>query len=153
VTEFSAYWAEHPSLFVAPAGEPDPERRALLVLKWFLSTLKEQHNPKDENGKKKRLKPLNPFLGELFIGKWEDEAGTTNLVSEQISHHPPATAFNVWNDKHGVRVSSLVSKSREKSNQYSCKDISPLKRISLAQCTSTGKATLSFISTSTTKIT
>ena len=50
------------------------------------------------------MKPLNPFLGELFIGKWEDEAGTTNLVAEQVSHHPPATACNIWNDKHGVRV-------------------------------------------------
>jgi hypothetical protein len=73
-------------------------------LKWFLSTLKQQHSNKDDNGKRKKMKPLNPFLGELFIGKWEDEAGTTNLVAEQVSHHPPATACNIWNDKHGVRV-------------------------------------------------
>jgi len=106
IVEFSAYWAEHPSLFVAPASEPDPEKRALLVLKWFLSTLKQQHNSKDENGKKKRMKPLNPFLGEIFQGKWVDEAGTTNLVAEQVSHHPPATAFNLWNDEHGMRVCS-----------------------------------------------
>lgn len=84
MVEFSAYWAEHPSLFVAPASEPDPEKRALLVLKWFLSTLKQQHSSKDENGKKKRMKPLNPFLGEIFLGKWVDEAGTTNLVAEQV---------------------------------------------------------------------
>jgi len=84
VTEFSGYWAEHPSLFVAPASATDPEKRALLVLKWFLSTLKQQHNPRDEEGKKKRLKPLNPFLGELFLGKWEDGSGTTNLVAEQV---------------------------------------------------------------------
>jgi len=50
------------------------------------------------------MKPLNPFLGECFVGKWLDEAGTTNLVSEQVSHHPPATAFNCWNDEHGVRA-------------------------------------------------
>ncbi|CAL3972834.1 unnamed protein product, partial [Diplocarpon coronariae] len=30
------------------------------------------------------MKPLNPFLGELFLGKWVDEAGTTNLVAEQV---------------------------------------------------------------------
>jgi len=82
--EYSAYWCEHPFLFVAPAHEPDPEKRVLLVLKWFLSTLKQQHNNKDENGKKKKMKPLNPFLGELFLGKWEDAAGTTNLVAEQV---------------------------------------------------------------------
>lgn len=84
MTEFSAYWAEHPSLFVAPANEPDPEKRALLVLKWFLSTLRGQHSNKDGNGKKKRMKPLNPFLGEIFIGQWDDAAGTTKLVTEQV---------------------------------------------------------------------
>lgn len=104
MVEFSTYWAEHPSLFVAPALESDPEKRMLLVLKWFLSTLKHQHSPVDDNGKKKKLKPLNPFLGEVFIGKWSDDAGETKLVAEQVSHHPPATAYNCWNDRHGVRV-------------------------------------------------
>jgi hypothetical protein len=76
--------------------------------------LKQQHSNKDENGKKKRMKPLNPFLGELFIGKWEDEAGTTRLVAEQVSHHPPATACNIWNDEHGVRVCSSSLQERLK---------------------------------------
>jgi hypothetical protein len=69
---------------VAPAQEADPEKRALLVLRWFLSTLKQQHSTKDESGEKKRLKPLNPFLGELFMGQWEDAAGITKLVAEQV---------------------------------------------------------------------
>lgn len=84
ITEFSAYWAEHPSLFVAPAHEDDAQKRALSVLKWFLSTLKHQLSNKDENGKKRKMKPLNPFLGELFLGKWVDNQGTTELVSEQV---------------------------------------------------------------------
>lgn len=83
LTEFSAYWTEHPSIFVAPASEPDPAKRALLVLKWFLSTLKQQYSSRsDKFGSEK--KPLNPFLGEVFLGKWEDVAGTTHLVSEQV---------------------------------------------------------------------
>ena len=83
LVEFSSYWAEHPSLFVAPAVEKDPAKRALLVLKWFLSTLKQQYcSRSDALGSEK--KPLNPFLGELFLGKWEDQAGTTELVSEQV---------------------------------------------------------------------
>ncbi len=53
-------------------------------MKWFLSTFKQQHSNRDEHGKKKKMKPLNPFLGELFLGKWDDDAGTTNMVSEQI---------------------------------------------------------------------
>lgn len=83
LTEFSAYWTEHPSIFVAPALEKDPAKRALLVLKWFLSTLKQQYSTRsDKYGSEK--KPLNPFLGELFLGRWEDGAGTTQLVSEQV---------------------------------------------------------------------
>ncbi|KAF4550896.1 Kes1-like protein [Elsinoe fawcettii] len=103
LTEFSAYWAEMPTLLVAPAAEKDPQKRAMLVLKWFLSTLKQQYSSRNEKlGSEK--KPLNPFLGELFLGKWEDEAGETQLISEQVSHHPPVTAYSIWNKKHGVRL-------------------------------------------------
>jgi len=103
LTEFSGYWAEHPSVFVAPAAEKDPAKRALLVLKWFLSTLRQQYcSRSDELGTEK--KPLNPFLGELFLAKWDDEAGETKLISEQVSHHPPVTAYNISNEKHGVRL-------------------------------------------------
>ncbi|KAI0114089.1 hypothetical protein GGR51DRAFT_505461 [Nemania sp. FL0031] len=109
MVEYSAYWAEYPRLFVAPASEDRPAERALLVLKWFISTLSDQHASKDENGKKKRMKPLNPFLGELFLGKWEDDAGKTELISEQVSHHPPATAFRVWNETHGVHLEGHVA--------------------------------------------
>lgn len=103
LVEFSSYWTEHPSVFVAPAAEKDPAKRCMLVLKWFLSTLKQQYASRSEKlGSEK--KPLNPFLGELFLGKWEDEAGETQLVSEQVSHHPPVTAYSIWNNKHGVRL-------------------------------------------------
>lgn len=85
LVEFSAYWVEHPSIFVAPAHERDPQKRALLVLKWFLTTLKSSYASRSEKlGSEK--KPLNPFLGELYIGRWEDQAGTTNLVSEQVRY-------------------------------------------------------------------
>lgn len=85
LTEYSAYWAEHPELLVAPAKEPDPEKRALLVLKWFLSTLRQQYCSRSEKlGSEK--KPLNPFLGELFIGRWpsDSDVGDTTLISEQV---------------------------------------------------------------------
>jgi oxysterol-binding protein-related protein 9/10/11 len=143
MVEFSSYWCEHPSLFVAPAHEDDPEKRALLVLKWFLSTLKQQHNNKDESGKKKKMKPLNPFLGELFVGKWEDEAGTTNLVAEQVSHHPPATAFNLWNNEHGIRVCLQVLGYMIQSDGLSSSaGMLRLKSTSLAQLISIERVTL-----------
>ncbi|KAH0270706.1 oxysterol binding protein-like protein, partial [Aureobasidium melanogenum] len=79
LTEFSAYWAEMPSVLVAPASEQDKQKRCMLVLKWFLSTLKQQYTSRNEKlGSEK--KPLNPFLGELFLGKWVDHAGTTELI-------------------------------------------------------------------------
>ncbi|OTB00703.1 hypothetical protein M426DRAFT_324063 [Hypoxylon sp. CI-4A] len=109
IVEYSTYWAEHPSLLVAPAREEDAEKRALRVAQWFISTLKHQHATKDENGKRKKLKPLNPFLGEIFLGKWQDNAGTTHLITEQVSHHPPATAFKIWNDAHGVQLEGHVA--------------------------------------------
>ncbi|KAH7127677.1 hypothetical protein EDB81DRAFT_809814 [Dactylonectria macrodidyma] len=103
LTEFSAYWATHPPVLTAPAAEADAAKRTMLVLKWFLSTLKHQYASRSEQyGNEK--KPLNPFLGELFLGTWSDEAGTTTLVSEQVSHHPPATAYCVRNDKTGVEL-------------------------------------------------
>ena len=103
LTEFSAYWAEMPRILVAPASEKEAARRMMLVLKWFLTTLKSQYASRNEKlGSEK--KPLNPFLGELFLGKWEDDAGVTQLVSEQVSHHPPVTAYSIWNNKHGVRL-------------------------------------------------
>ncbi|XXH02993.1 hypothetical protein Hte_009383 [Hypoxylon texense] len=109
IVEYSTYWAEHPSLLVSPTKEKSAEKRALKVLQWFLSTLKHQHASKDENGKRKKMKPLNPFLGEIFLGKWQDNAGTTHLVTEQVSHHPPATAFRIWNETHGVKLEGHVA--------------------------------------------
>ncbi|PHH80847.1 hypothetical protein CDD80_6406 [Ophiocordyceps camponoti-rufipedis] len=103
LTEFSSYWATHPSILTAPAAESDPAKRAVLVLKWFLSTLKHQYASRSEQfGNEK--KPLNPFLGELFLGSWTDDAGETTLVSEQVSHHPPATAYCIRNPKAGVQL-------------------------------------------------
>ncbi|KAB8290220.1 hypothetical protein EYC80_011089 [Monilinia laxa] len=86
IVEFPTYWAEHPSLFVAPTNSESSEERALLVLKWFIR--------------------------ECFMGSWEDDGegtGRTELVSEQVSHHPPATAYNIWNDKHGVQLQGIIA--------------------------------------------
>lgn len=104
LVEFSAYWTENQSLFVAPAQEPDPAKRALLVLKWHMNTLKQQYCSRSEKlGSEK--KPLNPFLGELYIGHWDDEqSGRTTMISEQVSHHPPVTAYCITNEKYGIRL-------------------------------------------------
>ncbi|EHY55677.1 hypothetical protein HRR83_007892 [Exophiala dermatitidis] len=108
--ELPAFWAERPAVFVAPASSDDPAERAVLVLKWFLASLRNQQyaGRRADEGVKK---PLNAFLGELFLATWNSDAaarsgptrlGTTRLVSEQVSHHPPVTACRVWNEEHGV---------------------------------------------------
>ncbi|CAR22742.1 Protein KES1 [Lachancea thermotolerans] len=111
LSEYSQYWGEHPDLFLGPnfITEPDAEGtsaeqlRMLAVTKWFISTLKSQYCSRNESmGTEK--KPLNPFLGELFVGKWENKEhpdfGETVLLSEQVSHHPPVTAYTIINDKN-----------------------------------------------------
>lgn len=110
LSEYSQYWAEHPDLFLQPSfmtGDNRELERMLAVVKWFISTLKSQYCSRSESmGSEK--KPLNPLLGELFVGKWENSDhpnfGETVLLSEQVSHHPPVTAYAIFNDKNGVKL-------------------------------------------------
>lgn len=104
LTEFPAYWCERPELFAAIADGKTEQARAFAVLKWFISTLKGQYTSRNESmGSEK--KPLNPVLGELFYGYWPANAargGKTTLVVEQVSHHPPITAYRIENLEKGV---------------------------------------------------
>jgi hypothetical protein len=116
VVEVGHCWAQRPSVFSAPAREPSPEKRSLLVLRWFLIALRSQlyigvpdSASASASGSKKTAsirKPLNAFLGELFLASWSDEAtkSKTELVAEQVSHHPPITAMHVVDRAHGVRA-------------------------------------------------
>ncbi|KAK7443572.1 Oxysterol-binding protein 4 [Stygiomarasmius scandens] len=105
LTEFPAYWCERPELFSAIADQTSDEDRVLAVLKWFISTLKGQYTSRNESmGSEK--KPLNPVLGELFYGVWPDQngRGQTKLLVEQVSHHPPITAYVIENESKGVKL-------------------------------------------------
>ncbi|KAI0063340.1 Oxysterol-binding protein [Artomyces pyxidatus] len=98
LTEFPAYWCERPALFSDIANARNAEDRSRRVLRWFISTLKGQYTSRNESmGSEK--KPLNPVLGELFYGIWPDAdgRGETTLVVEQVSHHPPITAYYIEN--------------------------------------------------------
>lgn len=107
--EVASNWCEHPYMFIKPAHEINPEKRALMVLKGFLTTLKQQHSNKEADGSTKKLKPLNSFLGERFEGSWIDENGETKLIAEQVSHHPPISAYNIWNDDHGISMRGNIT--------------------------------------------
>ncbi|KAF2860503.1 hypothetical protein K470DRAFT_70940 [Piedraia hortae CBS 480.64] len=103
-TEFPRYWIAYPSLFVAPAKASSQEMRMVAVLKWFLASLKGQQYAGGESIKK----PLNAFLGELFMGECGQGDALCRLVSEQVSHHPPITACYLWNAPHGVRAQGFA---------------------------------------------
>ncbi|KAI5194473.1 Oxysterol-binding protein [Aureobasidium subglaciale] len=123
--EFPSYWCERPQLLCAPASEPDAQKRCLLVLKWFLASLKrQQYAGRDESAGVK--KPLNAFLGEVFMGAWggSDGEGRTCLISEQVrSHHPPVTACYLWNDEQGVRAEGYACQNITFSGTVNIKQI------------------------------
>ncbi|KAN0141981.1 hypothetical protein V8E53_000443 [Lactarius tabidus] len=114
LTEFPAYWCERPELFAAISEGTTAKDRAKRVLKWFISTLKGQYTSRNETmGSEK--KPLNPVLGELFYGHWPDKngRGLTTLVVEQVSHHPPITAYYISNESRKI---SLQGHSAQKTS-------------------------------------
>lgn len=122
LSEFPQYWGANQDLFLE-IGKINKSNfkeyystiatlqnaetaRMLTVLKWFISTLRCQYSSrKEKNGFEK--KPLNPFLGELFVAKWENKdskIGSTTLLTEQVSHHPPINAFTIFNDNVDIKL-------------------------------------------------
>lgn len=88
------------------------------------STLKDQYTSRNEEmGSEKKYvlalrsslrfkeliyphRPLNPVLGELFYAHWPDKngRGQTNLLVEQVSHHPPITAYVIENKAKEIKL-------------------------------------------------
>jgi len=105
VVENPKSWAQRPAVFTAAAIEPESEKRSLLVLQMFLVALRDQLYVAGAPNVSIK-KPLNAFLGELFLASWRDpkSCSTTNLVVEQVSHHPPITAMHISSKEHGIRA-------------------------------------------------
>jgi hypothetical protein len=81
--------------------ETEPLQRFLIVLKFLLSTIREETFEK---------KPFNSVLGETHIAWVEDEQGDrTDFIGEQVSHHPPISAFIVRNNKHKFEITGNIS--------------------------------------------
>ncbi|XP_068242910.1 oxysterol-binding protein-related protein 9 isoform X6 [Palaemon carinicauda] len=107
--EMYADFFAHPDLFCSIADMTTPQDRMVQVVKWYLSAF--------HAGRKSEVckKPYNPILGEVFKCYWEvpgvppgEEpvpdgpipwATSNNLsfVAEQVSHHPPISAFYAEN--------------------------------------------------------
>ncbi|XP_019386955.1 PREDICTED: oxysterol-binding protein-related protein 9 isoform X1 [Crocodylus porosus] len=105
--EMYADFFAHPDLFVSISDQKDAKDRMVHVVKWYLSAF--------HAGRKGSVakKPYNPILGEIFRCHWvlpgtenEDDMepvsegpipwvsrNTVTFVAEQVSHHPPISAF------------------------------------------------------------
>ena len=104
--EIPSAWASRHELFLQPAAEPDAAQRALLLAKNYICSLKQLVGQGSETTGKK---PLNPFLGELFLAQFEGSQGTTKLITEQVSHHPPVTACFMYNRECGMSSCGFVA--------------------------------------------
>uniref|UniRef100_A0A2K5Z7D0 Oxysterol-binding protein n=1 Tax=Mandrillus leucophaeus TaxID=9568 RepID=A0A2K5Z7D0_MANLE len=104
----------HADLLSRAAVEEDAYSRMKLVLRWYLSGFY-----KKPKGIKK---PYNPILGETFRCCWfhPHTDSRTFYIAEQVSHHPPVSAFHVSNRKDGFCISgSITAKSRFYGNSLS----------------------------------
>lgn len=117
--EMYADYFAHPDLFLSITDKKDSRERMVQVVKWYLSSY--------HAGRKSAVakKPYNPVLGEVFKCHWDIPEKYDNLtpsedlvsdgpiswctknqltfVAEQVSHHPPISAF--YAEHVGKRIS------------------------------------------------
>lgn len=67
------------------------------------------------------------YLFRTFYGIWPDKnnRGVTELLVEQVSHHPPITAYVIENKSKGL---CLIGHNAQKTS-FSCKFLSQSKSV------------------------
>ncbi|XP_054719783.1 oxysterol-binding protein-related protein 8-like [Uloborus diversus] len=104
----------HSDILSSAVVEDDPFTRMKLVTKFYLSGFY-----KKPKGLKK---PYNPILGEMFRCYWQHKNPDrrTFYIAEQVSHHPPVSAFYVSNRHDGFCIQgSILAKSKFYGNSIS----------------------------------
>ncbi|XP_067656218.1 oxysterol-binding protein-related protein 8-like isoform X1 [Haliotis asinina] len=104
----------HADLLSEAVLQEDPLTRMKAVVRWYLSGFY-----KKPKGLKK---PYNPIIGETFRCYWHHPKtnSRTFYVAEQISHHPPVSAFFITNRRDGFNISgSILAKSKFYGNSLS----------------------------------
>jgi len=96
----------HSQLLLSVPDHSQPIDRMVAIVQWYLSGW--HTRPRGIR------KPYNPILGEVFFCKYSsEEHGTTKFVAEQVSHHPPISAFYVENTSRKiVFTGSLWTRSK-----------------------------------------
>jgi oxysterol-binding protein-related protein 8 len=81
--------------------EQDALSRFVMVCKWYLAGW--HFKPPGVK------KPYNPILGEVFQCRFDwGDAGNAMYVGEQVSHHPPISAFHSFNRKGGWQLHAVM---------------------------------------------
>uniref|UniRef100_A0A3B3I6H6 Oxysterol-binding protein n=1 Tax=Oryzias latipes TaxID=8090 RepID=A0A3B3I6H6_ORYLA len=104
----------HADFLSEAAVEENAYNRLKKVVKWYISGFY-----KKPKGLKK---PYNPIIGETFRCLWlhQNTNSKTFYIAEQVSHHPPVSAFYVSNRKDGFCLSgSILAKSKFYGNSLS----------------------------------
>uniref|UniRef100_A0AAY4C701 Oxysterol-binding protein n=1 Tax=Denticeps clupeoides TaxID=299321 RepID=A0AAY4C701_9TELE len=104
----------HANLLSEAVKEKDAYSRLKKILRWYMSGFY-----KKPKGLKK---PYNPVLGETFRCCWHhpETNSCTFYIAEQVSHHPPISAFYVCNKKDGFCINgSILAKSKFYGNSLS----------------------------------
>ncbi|XP_048401285.1 oxysterol-binding protein-related protein 8-like isoform X3 [Stegostoma tigrinum] len=104
----------HADLLSQAALEENAYSRMKQVLRWYLSGFY-----KKPKGLKK---PYNPILGETFRCYWYHPKtdSRTFYIAEQVSHHPPISAFYISNRKDNFCISgSILARSKFYGNSMS----------------------------------
>ncbi|CRK98250.1 CLUMA_CG011612, isoform A [Clunio marinus] len=122
--EMYADYFAHPDLFIRIADFKDPRDRMVQVVRWYLSAY--------HAGRKSSVakKPYNPIIGEVFRCHWnipefenkQNESSKVikdgpvpwckndqlTFVAEQVSHHPPISAFYAEHQSKRISFSAHV---------------------------------------------
>ncbi|XP_078076611.1 oxysterol-binding protein-related protein 5-like isoform X2 [Mustelus asterias] len=104
----------HSDLLSQAALEENAYSRMKQVVRWYLSGFY-----KKPKGLKK---PYNPILGETFRCYWYHPKtdSRTFYIAEQVSHHPPVSAFYISNRKDNFCISgSILARSKFYGNSMS----------------------------------
>ncbi|XAO25737.1 hypothetical protein I312_104566 [Cryptococcus bacillisporus CA1280] len=96
----------HPELIFGVGDEPDAKQRYIRVMTFYLSGW--HIKPKGVK------KPYNPVLGEFFRCTYVYPDGSEGFyIAEQVSHHPPVSAFFYISPLNGLLVTGeLKPKSK-----------------------------------------
>jgi hypothetical protein len=87
-------------LIVDVAKIPSAEERFLHVITFFLSSW--HHGPKVVKT------PFNPILGEIFKCQFHINGATFNYIAEQITHHPPSSAFCFYSKEKNICLQAYI---------------------------------------------